>query len=131
MLSTIEVRTYVLPAEATGEAVPTVMRYDPADPYAVTFVFHDDDPVTWRFGRYLLAAGLRASAGLGDVKVRPHNSDFVTVELSNEDDTCTGYLPRTAAVAFLNRSYKVVPRGRESHHLDVDAALELLTSGGN
>ncbi|HEX5597796.1 MAG TPA: SsgA family sporulation/cell division regulator, partial [Micromonosporaceae bacterium] len=38
-------------------------------------------------------------------------------------------VPRSVLVRFLRRTYVVVPRGRESDHLDVDTAVTRLLAG--
>ncbi|MFD8554785.1 SsgA family sporulation/cell division regulator [Streptomyces fradiae] len=59
------------------DVVPVVLRYDPADPFAVRMAF--PAPATlegveaeWAFSRDLLAAGADAPAGVGDVRIRPY-----------------------------------------------------------
>src|SRR6202012_2003875 len=55
--------------------VPLVasLYYSGRDPYAVRMAFHvgTDEPVEWIFARELLAAGIEARQGQGDVEVWP------------------------------------------------------------
>ena len=59
-------------------AVPLVasLDYSADDPYAIKMSFHvgADEPVEWIFGRELLAAGLEAPVGEGDVQAWPEDS---------------------------------------------------------
>src|ERR1700693_1846704 len=70
--------------------VPLVasLYYSGRDPYAVRMAFHvgTDEPVEWIFARELLAAGLKAQAGEGDVKVWPEGqggADILNIALSS------------------------------------------------
>ncbi len=49
--------------------------------------------------------------------------------LSSPDGNALFEVPRSVLVRFLRRTYVVVPRGRESDHLDVDAAVNRLLAG--
>src|SRR5437879_43187 len=64
--------------------VPLVasMYYCGADPYAVRMAFHvgTDEPVEWIFARDLLAAGIKAREGDGDVHVWPSTTSFAEAE---------------------------------------------------
>ena len=55
--------------------------------------------------------------------------DFVALALSSPDGNALFEVPRSVLVRFLRRTYVVVPRGRETDHLDVDAALVRLLAG--
>lgn len=106
---------------------PVTLRYDPAEPYAVHFLFHfDDEIVPWTFARELLTVGLDEPAGIGDVRVWPwatSRGDFLALTLCSPDGNALYEIPRTVIARFLRRTYTVVPRGRETEHLDVDKAL--------
>ena len=49
------------------------LSYSCADPFEVRMAFHvgTDDPVEWVLARELLAAALRGSEGIGDVRAWP------------------------------------------------------------
>jgi Streptomyces sporulation and cell division protein, SsgA len=135
---TVEVETSLrlVAPDATALPVRASLRYDPADPYAVHVLFHADnatgETVSWSFARELLVTGLDEPAGIGDVRVWPWatpRGDFVALALSSPDGNALFEVPRSVLVRFLRRTYVVVPRGRETDHLDVDAALVRLLAG--
>ncbi|MCX4792067.1 MULTISPECIES: SsgA family sporulation/cell division regulator [unclassified Streptomyces] len=53
--------------------VPAHLLYKSQDPLVVEFLFHDlvRGPVLWGISRELLARGMLAPSGEGDVRVRP------------------------------------------------------------
>jgi hypothetical protein len=55
--------------------------------------------------------------------------DFVALALSSPDGNALFEVPRSVLVRFLRRTYVVVPRGRETEYLDVDAAVNRLLAG--
>lgn len=121
---------------ATSMPVQAGLRYDAGDPYAVTVAFHTgagapDDVVEWTFARQLLADGVRAPVGQGDVQVWPSTSDAEPVaclSLSSPSGKALFELPVPELVEFLTMTYAAVPTGAESDHVDVDAELALLLS---
>lgn len=136
--TTVEVETSLrlVAPDATALPVRASLRYDPADPYAVNVLFHAEsaggEAVGWSFARELLATGLDEPAGMGDVRVWPWatpRGDFVALALSSPDGNALFEVPRSVLVRFLRRTYVVVPRGRESEYLDVDATVHRLLAG--
>src|SRR5882672_6139515 len=114
--TTVEVETSLrlVAPDSTALAVRASLRYDPADPYAVHVLFHDEP------------------AGIGDVRVWPWNTprgEFVALALSSPDGNALFEVPRSVLVRFLRRTYVVVPRGRETEYLDLDAAVSRLLAG--
>ncbi len=125
--------------------VPLVasLYYSGSDPYAVRMAFHvgTDEPVEWIFARDLLAAGIDASQGEGDVKVWPSaqscaESDglevigdgstegtVLNIELSSPFGQAHFEAPAQAMGAFLQRTYQIVPAGQESGYIDIEAEL--------
>lgn len=104
--------------EPGGGVVRARWGYDPADPWAVSLTLRARRRwVLWRFDRELLAAGLRARAGLGDVRIEPFG-DAVLVELRSPDGHALLYLPGVDVARLLAASYRRVPPGGE--HLDWD-----------
>jgi len=125
--------------------VPLVasMYYSGSDPYAVRMAFHvgTDEPVEWIFARDLLAAGIESRQGEGDVLVWPSpascpDSDdpgatergqtggkVLNIELSSPFGQAHFEAPAQAMSAFLRRTYQIVPAGRESRHIDIEAEL--------
>ncbi|KAA2264648.1 SsgA family sporulation/cell division regulator [Solihabitans fulvus] len=107
------------------------LRYDTEDPYAMGVRFHTGQGVVeWMFARELLADGLIAAAGEGDIRVRPSTEDpeLVLVELV----TPGGHAVLTASAEdladFLDRSYDLVPPGDEHLWVDFDEELARLAS---
>jgi hypothetical protein len=102
----------------------------------VHVLFHAEsaggEAVGWSFARELLMTGLDEPAGIGDVRVWPWNNprgDFVALALSSPDGNALFEVSRSVLVRFLRRTYVVVPRGRETDHLDLDAAVSRLLAG--
>ena len=121
---------------AGEEALPVdaALSYLASDPYAVTAVFHADEtsPVTWTFGRDLLAAGLNEPSGEGDVGVWPSTSRgaaVVCMALTSPSGQALLEASRTDVETFLAASYELVPSGTESSHLDLDQDLLRLLAG--
>jgi len=125
--------------------VPLVasLYYSGSDPYAVRMAFHvgTDEPVEWIFARDLLAAGIESRQGEGDVQVWPSpascadsdDSDatgrpemggkVLNIELSSPFGQAHFEAPAQAMSTFLQRTYQIVPAGRESRHIDIEAEL--------
>jgi len=128
--------------------VPLVasMYYSGSDPYAVRMAFHvgTDEPVEWIFARDLLAAGIESRQGDGDVQVWPSPGSVsetgdldvigaaepegspgkvLNIELSSPFGQAHFEAPAEAMSAFLQRTYQIVPAGRESRFIDIDTEL--------
>ena len=94
-------------------------RYRATDPYAVETVFGSEDTdVTWAFARDLLAAGMHAKTGDGDVTVwpglqGPAGSAWIYIELKPPSGTALVSLPRIRVEEFLNKTNIAVPPGTE------------------
>ncbi|WP_434442032.1 SsgA family sporulation/cell division regulator [Lentzea sp. E54] len=111
--------------------VEAELTYATEDPYAVTVVFHaGGGQVTWMFARDLLADGLLAPAGEGDVLVRPAADDpsRVIVELSTPAGSAVLSAVAEELAEFLDRSYDVVQPGEEDLWIDFDRELRKLVS---
>ncbi|MCW2777242.1 MAG: sporulation and cell division protein SsgA [Frankiales bacterium] len=111
------------------------LRYDVADPYAVTVAFHtgpvgsEGDSVEWTFARSLLTEGVTAPVGEGDVQVWPSTSGgsaVVCLSLSSPSGKALFEVPLPELAEFLGQTYASVPTGGETDHVDVDAELALL-----
>ena len=117
-----------------SERVNLAMRYTAQDPYACEFLFTDygtDGCVSWKFARDLLAEGMDRDgtkpAGDMDVMVwRGLSPGRLWLRLSNEEDSVLFMLEREDVVRFVRRAYRLVPMGRESQHLDLDACVTAL-----
>lgn len=119
--------------DASGAATPldAELQYDPSDPYAVTTVFLTGrSQVRWTFGRDLLASGLYEPSGDGDVHVWPcldsEGRAVVIIELCSPDGEALVQARSGDLSAFVERMNKAVEPGKESDHLDVDAAITAL-----
>jgi hypothetical protein len=129
-----------------GHAAPVRLLYDSADPFAIRIdisalvdgIDPDAGPTRpWMFARTILADALTAGGryGLHDVVVaRDPGSPWVTITIGGPDgfggessmDIRVGH---RALLRFLERTAALVPLGRESEHLDVDAAIAQLFGG--
>ena len=122
-------------------AVPLVasLDYCADDPYAIKMAFHvgADEPVEWIFGRELLAAGLEAPVGEGDVQVWPDDSPdggfaelgfaehgVLNIALSSPFGEAHFEAPLGEVAKFLRSTYDIVPTGAESDFIDVDSELD-------
>src|SRR6185312_13588345 len=94
--------------------VKVELTYDSRDPYAVQASFRTGHgtAVDWVFARDLLADGLMASSGTGDVRVQPMPTDATRIEL--ELNSPSGHALFTTCAQtlgeFLDRTYESVPR---------------------
>jgi hypothetical protein len=108
------------------------LRYDTRDPYAVVAAFRTGKAgwVEWVFARDLLADGLIATAGEGDVRIRPSADDpeVVVVELSSPSGHAVFEASAQEFADFLDRTYDVVLPGNEHLWVDVDEALTQMIS---
>lgn len=113
--------------DGSVEPMNVDLHYRSDDPHAVTMRFHTrDQESTWLVGRELLADGLLAPAGFGDVRLRPHHGDVLVLELLTEDSHAVFHLSADELDRFLESTYAAVPAGREA--LDFDLLLkDLLT----
>jgi Streptomyces sporulation and cell division protein, SsgA len=120
------------------------MYYNDSDPYAVRMAFHvgTDEPVEWIFARDLLAAGIEARHGEGDVQVWPSpvscaeadgldvigsadvGGTVLNIELSSPFGQAHFEAPAQAMSAFLQRTFQIVPAGRESDFIDIETELD-------
>ncbi|WP_175410892.1 SsgA family sporulation/cell division regulator [Streptomyces sp. TRM64462] len=114
------------------DVVPAVLRYDCGDPFAVRMAFPapatlEGVEVVWEFSRDLLAAGLDAPAGCGDVRVRPYGGDRTVLEFHAPEGVAMVHVRSSDVRRFLQRSRHLVPAGCEHLFLDLDHDLaELL-----
>lgn len=102
--------------------------YRADDPYAVCLDFYLDtrNPVRWIFARDLLTTGLIRPAGHADVRVWPALNGLVNLCLNSHDGEALFEISETSLIEWLERTYQLVPPGREHHFLDLDSFLERL-----
>lgn len=114
--------------DAEAETVEVQLRYEPADPFAVTVeLFGPGRQETWVFSRDLLADGLRSMIPVGEGRVQVQATSVLT-EISYTEpsgETVVLRLPWWNTREFVRLSQAEVPRGREQ--LDVDAWVAALT----
>ncbi len=126
--SSVQLRLVV--ADADAVPLPVSLRYSVADPYAVRAVFSGDGmEVEWVFARDLLRTGLAAPVGDGDVHVWPSwgtGRELLMISLTSPDGQAVLEAAADDVRSFLDRTTAVVADGRESSHLDLDAALARL-----
>ncbi|WP_030912123.1 SsgA family sporulation/cell division regulator [Streptomyces sp. NRRL F-5126] len=126
------VQARVVASSPDLETVPATLVYDRTDPFTVRMAFPplatlEGTEVTWEFSRELLAAGMSAPAGLGDVRVRPFGYGRTVLEFHAPEGTAMVHLRTSELRRFLDRSRFLVPEGHEHLYLDLDQALtELL-----
>jgi hypothetical protein len=120
---------------AEQAVVPLVasLHYSGSDPYAIRMAFHvgTEDPVEWIFARDLLADGLVTPEGDGDVQIWPSAADgqargplsVLNIKLSSPFGEAHFEAPAAAIGNFLDRTFRIVPMGRESQAIDIDAEL--------
>lgn len=108
--------------------VQVELRYDTCDPYAITAAFRTGRAgwVEWVFSRDLLADGLLARAGDGDVRIRPGSGDpeIVVMELNSPSGHAVFEASAQRLAEFLDASYDIVLPGDETLWMNVDDALD-------
>lgn len=105
------------------------LRYDPADPFAVTLAIGTEcgDPVIWTFARDLLAQGVTAAAGEGDITIEPDPGTERMLRITLATDClATMIAPTDPVVEFLVESFALVPTGSELDDIDLDAEIAAL-----
>jgi hypothetical protein len=107
------------------------LRYDTADPFAVQAVFRadQDNEVVWVFARDLLAGGVSAPSGEGDVRIWPSLSagrEVLRIALISPDGEALLQAQTNEIVDFLNSTYALCPWGKESEQLHLDSELQAL-----
>jgi len=112
-------------------ALPVVLHYDLADPYAVhaTFRTGSGEGVAWVFARELLTLGVHRPTGDGDVRVWPSwsaGAEVVFIGLTSPDGEALLQAPTRDLVDFLGHTYSLCAQGQERQHLDVDRAIQAL-----
>jgi hypothetical protein len=112
-------------------ALEAVLRYDVDDPYAVHLAFPTGpgrEGIEWMFARQLIADGLVAASGDGDVRIwpSPDADSAVYVQLSSPSGRALFTVSRRCLVDFVRRCHALVPPGTEGLHLDLDAELDML-----
>ncbi|MFE1199542.1 SsgA family sporulation/cell division regulator [Streptomyces olivaceoviridis] len=105
------------------------LGYSRHDPLAVTLVLRFPGTAReerWAFARDLLDEGMRATAGLSDVRIRCVDQEQLLVELCNRSGYVAMILDRGDVRGFLHDCDLLVPVGRESIRPRLDAFLATL-----
>jgi hypothetical protein len=120
-------RMRVLVEGQADEPLDVELRYDCADPYAVSLVLMGPDgPEVWAFARDLLVDGLSDSVGDGDVHVFSGglaDDSTVLIELVGDEVEVLLAADRYDVESFVAMTFGMVAPGHESEHLDVDAMI--------
>ncbi|WP_436764388.1 SsgA family sporulation/cell division regulator [Streptosporangium sp. V21-05] len=115
------------PADSPKTPLNAMLTYSSSDPHAVCLMFVQGRTITseYTFARDLLAEGVRAPAGQGNVLVAPHDELddlYLAITLTPESGyPFLLYVLRELVIDFVNQVYRHVPHGREQ--VDVDAAI--------
>lgn len=109
------------------------LEYRRDQPYTVTATFRTgpDGGVQWLFARDLLIEGMFRPAGLGDIRIMPHESDpdVVVIELRSPDGHAVLAAPAGSLADFLSATYLVVGVGMEHETIGIDEELAALANG--
>jgi hypothetical protein len=105
------------------------LDYSADDPYAIRVAFHvgNEAPVEWIFARELLTVGIVRKVGRGDVRVWPAEKSgerILNLTLSSPFGRAHFEVPLTPLTDFLDRTYEIVPAGREADFIDIEAELD-------
>lgn len=106
--------------------------YASDDPFAVTVDLFttERDSVIWTLSRDLLDAGMRHTAGLGDVRVwptpTPSGKRLLNLSVGPFPDSAHFVMDVERMKKWLDRTYEIVPAGSESGLIDWDAAIGFL-----
>ncbi|SDZ49581.1 Streptomyces sporulation and cell division protein, SsgA [Saccharopolyspora shandongensis] len=106
------------------------LRYDSRNPYEICMKLNvgKSGQVDWVIARDLLADGLVAEAGEGDVRIGPRldRPGLVVIALSAPSGQATFEVNADQLVDFLNDTYDAVAPGDEHRWMNVDEALSRL-----
>jgi hypothetical protein len=104
------------------------LDYDPQEPHAIriSLALQGSEPVKWVVGRELLSDGLITRTGDGDVRVMPLSDDAALMEFRSADGEAWFRMPSGEIAEFLQDTFEVVPRNRESEWIDLDDTLSRL-----
>lgn len=124
-----EVMMSFIVSEELAFRIPVELNFDSADPYAVRFTFDlpGDAPVTWAFSRELLLDGLTRPSGEGDIHVEPASGAYLSdvfISLQVGPEQALFRAGAAPLVAFLDRSDRLVPLGKEEICGTLDAELD-------
>ena len=126
---TLSITRWVRPGH--GLTMPCKFSYDPRDPLAVTVTFKADDAwsVCWVIDRQLLADGLTARCGEGDVVIWPlcdqdGQSPSLCLRIGNTN-TALFEIPAEPLGQRLEETYGLIAPGTELDGVNWDELLQL------
>lgn len=120
--------------EGMSTPLAASFEFNPADPYAVSILFHGEPaPVRWTFARDLLIEGFYEPTGDGDVHVWPclsaDGNAVVILELNSPSGEVLIQVSSRAVSTFIQQMLALVPQGSEGDLVDFDTELiELLSA---
>ncbi|PSM42904.1 SsgA family sporulation/cell division regulator [Streptomyces dioscori] len=105
------------------QAVTAEFRFSQQSPLTVSveFVVAGGPRVRWRIGRDLLRQGMYSMSGLGDVQMWPSDLEgrsTARLQLSSGDMAALFELPTESLAQWLERTYELVPAGKELDAFD-------------
>ncbi|MGX4692486.1 SsgA family sporulation/cell division regulator [Streptomyces sp. JNUCC 63] len=114
--------------------VPTHLLYRSQDPLVVEFLFHDlvRGPVSWVISRELLARGMLAPGGEGDVRIWPTGTGpeaLLHLLLTSPGGSAHLIAALPAVEHWLLRTYELVPAHQETEALDLESHLDRFLNG--
>lgn len=112
--------TYKAVCMVGAHALPVEMVYDEADPFCVTFIFHDLFSTTqWSFDYELLSEALKEDSIVGQGDIRFYRNGLATVmRLENPDEGMALIEFHTEAIQnFYNEIQESVAAGVDSFEL--------------
>jgi hypothetical protein len=127
----VSVSVPFISGESQSELLEGELVFTPNDPYAITMHLEArSGTVTWTFARELLAEGIYAPTGDGDVQVWPCLSGageaVVIIELSSPDGLAVLQASSRTVHDFVDRTLEAVPHGEETAHLSLDHLIKQL-----
>lgn len=116
-------------------AVPAALDYSADEPYSIRATFHTGEAdVSWVFARELLVEGMGGPAGCGDISVWPgrhQGQEVLFLSLSSDTGQAMLRTDTDEIRRFVNRTFEVVPTGRESDLIDMDVVINRLLANGS
>lgn len=119
--------------DARDTKVPVDLIYDTNDPYAVCIQFHatPQTRVNWYLARELLAGGLYAETGEGDVVIRPHLKTpnvHTQIKITSPSGSATFRASRQELRLFLDSTETLCASGQEGQFFDFDTEMDILAN---
>ncbi|MFG2755052.1 SsgA family sporulation/cell division regulator [Streptomyces wuyuanensis] len=116
----------VLQRDGVSLRVVTSFHYTSRDPYAARITFHPDPDektgIPWFVERDLLAAGMRARAGAGDVQAwpapGPAGAPCVMLQIGPPAGRALFRIDAPELREWLTLTHSLVPPGEEAAHVD-------------